>query len=360
MSSSTSSSDTDPAAWRRFFRLTVGVALAASAVIYAFIVTVDPFDMLPFSPPFTRWPIDGNARFSFPALARSDAFDSAVFGTSTSRLLRPVTLNAEFGARFANLAMNSATAYEQFRMLQLFVRHHPAPKVVMVGLDVEWCASGDSIHSFTDRPFPEWMYDEPYFRGYRESFNLDTLEKAGQAFAEETGLKPEVYGRDGYTSFVPDDRLYDRARAAVHLNEAASEINETDPVMGDPSAWRFPALNTLRDALAVVPAGTRKIVYFVPYNHVLLPKSGNIAADYAECKRRVTTLAANVPGLIVVDFMRLSLITIDDDNFWDARHYRVGIAERLARDLAAASRGEMSAEGDYALLVAGGQETARQ
>jgi hypothetical protein len=360
MSSSTSSSETDPTAWRRFFRLAIGVAVAASALIYAFIVTVDPYDMLPFSPLFARWPIDSNARFSFPALARSDAFDSAVFGTSTSRLLRPVTLNAEFGARFANLAMNSATAYEQFRMLQLFVRHHPAPKVVMVGLDVEWCATGSSLHTFTDRPFPEWMYDEPYFRGYRESFNLDTLEKAGQAFAEETGLKPEVYGHDGYTSFVPDDRLYDHARVAMHLKEAAGEINETDPVSGDPHAWLFPALDTLRNALAIVPAGTRKILYFVPYNHVLLPNSGNIAADYAECKRRVTTLAANVPGLTVVDFMRLSPITTDDDNFWDARHYRVGIAERLARDLAAASRGEISAEGDYALLVAGGQETARR
>ena len=86
-------------------------------MIYAFVVLVDPFDTLPLSPPADRVPVATNARFAFPALARSPKFDSAIFGTSTSRLLRPAVLNAAFGARFANLAMNAATAYEQSRLL---------------------------------------------------------------------------------------------------------------------------------------------------------------------------------------------------------------------------------------------------
>ena len=73
----------------------------------------------------TRAPVATNARFSFPALARSAKFDSAVFGTSTSRLLRPVMLDPEFGARFANLAMNDATAYEQARILRRVRAAHP-------------------------------------------------------------------------------------------------------------------------------------------------------------------------------------------------------------------------------------------
>ena len=35
-----------------------------------------------------------------------------------------------------------------------------------------------------------------------------------------------------------------------------------------------------------------------------------------------------------------SPITRTDDNYWDALHYRVAIADRLARDLAVAGRGE--------------------
>jgi hypothetical protein len=106
MSSSTFSSDR----WRRFFRLAIGTAALAVVIVYGFVVLVDPFDALPLSPPADRVPVASNARFAFPALARSARFDSALFGTSTSRLLRPVTLDPLFGARFANLAMNDATA----------------------------------------------------------------------------------------------------------------------------------------------------------------------------------------------------------------------------------------------------------
>jgi hypothetical protein len=94
----------------------------------------------------------------FPALARSDRFDSAVFGTSTSRLLRPVVLNAAFGARFVNLAMNAATAYEQTRLMAVFRRAHPEAHQVLVGLDLAYCRPGLPELKFTPRPFPAWMY----------------------------------------------------------------------------------------------------------------------------------------------------------------------------------------------------------
>jgi hypothetical protein len=45
-----------------------------------------------------------------------------------------------------------------------------------------------------------------------------------------------------------------------------------------------------------------------------------------------------------------SPITADDDNYWDPRHYRVGIADRIAGDLAAAAHGQDSA--DYRVLSA--------
>ncbi len=118
--------------------------MLAVAVVYAFVVLVDPFDTLPLSPPADRVPVATNARFSFPALARSERFDSAIFGTSTSRLLRPAVLNAEFGARFANLAMNAATVYEQSRLMAVFRTAHPAARMVLIGLDMRYCVTGDT------------------------------------------------------------------------------------------------------------------------------------------------------------------------------------------------------------------------
>src|SRR5271154_5411767 len=174
MSSSTSSSD-----WRRFFRLAVGVGVLVAGAIYGFVVLVDPFDTLPLSPPADRVPVATNARFAFPSLARSDRFDSAIFGSSTSRLLRPVVLNAEFGAQFANLSMNAATAYEQSRLMAVFRTAHPAARVVLVGLDISYCMPGEAEVKFTPRAFPAWMYDGSLWRGYGEMFNLYALQEAG-------------------------------------------------------------------------------------------------------------------------------------------------------------------------------------
>ena len=67
------------------------------AVLYAFVVLVDPWGSLPLDLPLDRVPVTSNQRFAYPMLARSDAFDSAMFGTSTTRLLRPAALNPAFG-----------------------------------------------------------------------------------------------------------------------------------------------------------------------------------------------------------------------------------------------------------------------
>jgi hypothetical protein len=151
MNSSTSSSD-EVDRWRGFFWRLIAAASAIGVLTYGFIVVIDPFNVLAFSPPLERVPVATNARFAHPALARNSRFDSAVFGTSTSRLLRPVVLDSLFHARFANLAMNDAQAYEQYRLLELFTRYHQTPLIVMIGLDAKWCATGKAFVKYTPRP----------------------------------------------------------------------------------------------------------------------------------------------------------------------------------------------------------------
>ncbi len=355
MPSSTSSSD--PRAWRGFFWRLLGTAAALVAGIALFVAVVDPFDTLPLSPDLDRPPIATNARFSFPALARDARFDSAVFGTSTSRLLRPDMLDPEFDARFVNLAMNAATPYEQSRMLEVFLRAHAQPKLVVIGLDDNWCLA-HTLQRYTPRPFPEWMYQPDRWLGYREMLNLYTVQQAGIQFATLLGWKPPVYGSDGYTSFVPDDRLYDPARVALHLRLAAAALPHLPP--HDSSALPFPALDLLlREDLERIPSKTRVILFFAPLNHVLRPESGGVRNDWDECKQRVTALAGARPDTVVVDFMIPSPITDDDSNYWDSAHYRIAIADRLMRDLAAANAGRPSPAGDYALLHPPGARPAQ-
>jgi hypothetical protein len=349
MSSSISSSEPgEVRLWRRFFRLAAGTAALSAGFVYAFVVLVDPFNILPLSPPLDRPPVTHNQRFSYPALARSPAFDSAILGTSTARLLRPVTLNPEFNARFVNLAMNDATAYEISRLFRVFARAHPVSKVFMLGVDVRWCVTGDTYEQLTPRAFPTWMYEDNLWRGYAEMFNLFAVQEAGRAFGELTGLRPEDMGRDGYTRFVPPDAEYDAARALTKLRESGPRVPPGER-SGDPAAWRYPTLDILRDDLALLSPGTRKVLLFVPYNHrLLLPLGSPGAAVWDECKRRVASLARAAPNSLAVDFMLPSPITNEDANYWDGLHYRAEVADRLDRDLAAAERGDAS--DDYRIL----------
>jgi hypothetical protein len=338
-------SNSDAATWRRFCRRLLVFALALGGVIYGFVVTLDPFDTLPLSPPFDRSPITTNARYAFPALARSRNFDSMILGTSTSRLLRPAQLDPLFGAHFANLAMNSATAYEQWRLGMLFIRRHPDMKVMLIGADIVWCETGDTLQKYTERPFPEWMYDPDPWKDYLHQFSLYAVEQAGIQFGVLTGLRPRRYGRDGYTDFLPDDSRYDLARARHHLYPRGVPVPMTavvPPVQmtaAQRRALRFPALPLMRDLLQGVP-GAEKIVFFVPYHVSIQPRPGSREAIiWNTCKARVAALVAATPHARLVDFMIPSPVTRADNNYWDPLHYRVRIAQWLGSSLRAATDG---------------------
>jgi hypothetical protein len=170
------------------------------------------------------------------------------------------------------------------------------------------------------------------------------------------GLKRQVYGSDGFTTFVPPDSEYDPARVVVHLRDGGT-LAPSGAADGAPAAWRFPSLERLDQDLSAFAAGTRKILFFVPYSRWLMPPADSPGmALWHECKQRAAALARRVPNALAVDFMRPSPITGVDDNYWDGMHYRIGIADRVALDLAAADRGEESA--DYALLQPAAERSA--
>ena len=304
-------------------------------MLYGFVAIVDPWDTLPLSPNLPRVPISTNARYSFPALARSQKFDSVVLGDSTARLLQPAALDPgfsarSFGARFANLAMNSATAYEQSRMLDLFLRAHPAPRVVIVAIDQAWC--NDTLQRYTPRPFPEWMYRRNLWPAYLEILTPYAVQEAANQFAVMMGWKRRRYGLDGYTSFVPPDSAYDPARRDQAFLRWPPLDHTPAPATATP---QYPSLPLLAEMLRTLPATTRKILFFSPYQVDQQGAPGSVTAwRWAGCKREVADLARKT-GAEALDFMIPSSITSDRDNYWDPVHYRQAIAARLTTALIA-------------------------
>ncbi|MCC7412905.1 MAG: hypothetical protein IT495_14925 [Gammaproteobacteria bacterium] len=328
--------------------------MSFGAACYVFILVLDPYQNVPFSPPLGRAPVDTNQRFAYPPLARRQAFDSAVLGTSTSRLLDPGHLDPMFHARFVNLAMNGATAWEQTQMGELFLRHHPQARYLLIGVDLVWCETGKDYERYTFRLFPAWMYDENRWNDLLYLFNDKALEQAVRELEYLLGRRESKYRRDGYRYFLPDEKAYDlaKARRKIYGREdfnvtTAPPVPTVEPALTR-SNWVFPTHTLMRELLAAAPAATQKVLFFVPYHEHVLRRQGKV---YAQCKGRLIDIAAAFPNTHVVDYMRPSVLTREDRNYWDALHYGSTVARAVEAGLAAAIRERRGASGYYRYLT---------
>lgn len=319
------------------------------ALIYAFILVVDPYQVVPFAPALPRAPISTNQRFSYPAIARSPAFDSAVIGTSTMRLLDPARLDAGSAARFANLAMNSATAYEQGRLLELFMRHHPKAYAVVIGNDGTWCNRRPDVPQYTFRAFPEWMFDDEPWNDLLYLFNDKALEDAVRMAEYLAGRREAKYRPDGYRDFTLDFGPRDPRAAHKRLVKARprpAERGDAAPRLEHPT-WQFPLLEQLAARINALPPNTRVVLVYPPvYDRYLQ----TMAVSMGECKARAASLLAWRPGLVTLDYMRPTPLTRSEENFWDAVHTTADVARTLEADIVAALNDEPLRSPDVTLV----------
>lgn len=336
-------SDTS-ANWSRFARDVCLAGLAIGFAVIGFIASADPYG-LRAAPGRLPGPIvDTDQRWSYPQLARGGAFDAAVFGSSTSRLLDPDALDAAFEVRFANLAMNAATPDEQLRLAGLFLAGTD-PKLLLFGLDVTWCDAAPAARSAI--AFPDWLYEPAPRFGYLRQVNLRSLEAAAKAALVRWGRGRPAIRADGFAVFTPPEATYDLARARAHIEAGAAS---SDARADAPSA-PFPALDRLDDLLSRVPANTRTILAFMPVHARAQARAGTPAADReAACKLKTARLGAR-HGALVVDFRFPSPVTTRDANYWDALHYRLPVAAHIVLSLKEAYRmGEDDPQGFYRIL----------
>ena len=348
------------AAWRRLLRWFFITLAAGFAAVAAFVMVFDPFGAGPFARSANPVLMDLNQRYMYPQVVRSGRFDSAVIGTSTVRLLNPERLDALLGGRFANLAMNSATAWEQTQLASLFLRHTPSLKALIVGIDPLWCAqdADQPGQRLTFRRFPETFYDENRWNDWPELFNLTAIEIAWRMALYRIGVMPVRYRNDGYEVFTPPENTYDLARAQGHIWEGrqdrslAPQVPPAVPTSAERASWRFPALAWLDELAAGMPKGS-KIIFVAPPTHAAnhaRPGSMGAARD-AACLAEVGTIAAKHGGLALT-FRLQSGVTMDDANYWDPLHYRLPVAEKFATAIAQAWETRADApDGFYRVLT---------
>lgn len=335
--------------WTKFLRWLLLTATGALGAVLLLVAAVDPYGNLGTGWHRDRVMLDVNQRFMYPQIARSHEFDAAIIGTSTSRLMPPAPFDAAFGARFAALAMNSATAWEQYRLADLFLEENPGARGLVIGLDVVWCDRDAQAGDTTKRGFPDWLYDDSRLDDFQYLLNMKAIEISGRYFGYLVGRETPRYGADGYGVFTPPEAEYDLERARGHIwGSGARKIVPADPPVlpdaAERAAWQFPALAWIEELFDRLPPDAARVLAFVPVHVAKQPRpASREAAVEAECKARVADIARRT-GAVLVDYRFASPLTETDENFWDPLHVRLPIAERLARDIAAMAQGGPAAE----------------
>jgi len=343
--------------WRGWTQTFALAALTLAAMLLGFIVALDPYGVRVRAGQPARPLMDLNQRFMYPQIVKSGAFDSAVIGTSTLRLLDPQILSKGLSARFANLGMNAATPWEQTQLAGLFARKVASPDTVIWGIDQTWCEADatDEARRLTPRPFPPWLYDDSAWNDWPKQLNFTTLEIALRLAAHRLGLQPQRLRGDGYEVFTPPEGTYDLARARFHLYrdhapDLAPQVPAAEVPAAERASWRFPALAWLEQGLAAFPATTRRLIVLPPVHAGAMPREGTAAWQrFAACKAEIAAIAAR-QNAVVADYAHPSALTREDSNYWDPAHYRLPIARRIEADLIALGRG-VAAPGDPALTV---------
>lgn len=322
----------------RFIRRFLVTVLVFALFIGAFLIVSDPYNTLHLSPPLERGVVAHNQRFSYPALARSPEFDSAIFGTSTTRMIDPDHINGPLGARFVNLSLNSGTWWEQREMFKLFLVHHPEPKRVAIGLDGIWCQPKDKGAKLSGRLFPPWLYDESPWNDYTQLLNFKSLEHSGNQLMYVVGLGKSRYGKNGYRTLNKSGTPYDLKKAHRKIYGQETPIVPARPI--DPpeiseearEEWPYPNVETLGHMLAKLPDQTQKLLIFVPYHqHLLGAPGGRVMIQYDECKKRVQSFKDRFKNLKIIDFMFRSDFTMNDANYWDKLHFNERAALQIER-----------------------------
>jgi hypothetical protein len=335
--------DVRAGSWRRFGILAPALAAGLIAALLLAVFLLNPFGNFPRTPLSQTFAYH-NQRYAYPSIARSGDYDSAVFGTSTSRLLPPEDLDRALGGRFAALSMDASSAWEQTQLTRLFLREVPRPRTLLLSLDPEvWCAPEADTRRVTFRLFPESFYDDDPLNDVSDLLNLELPEVLRRSLRMASGAQEPYFRPDGFGDFTQGEGAYDaeRARRMLHGDAPPQPAPAALPRADDSSIAprpqdRFPALEWLEETLALVPRETRTILVSMPVHVVAQANIGTeLAAQRTECARRILALG-RAADAFVLDMGFASPLTVEDTNYWDRVHFRLPIGRQVIGEIAAA------------------------
>jgi hypothetical protein len=323
MSSSISSSEPAPE-WGRWLIAFLGALVLGAALVFAFVIAVDPYDSGRFGILGIEGISDLNPRTANASRARDPQFDSVIVGDSTAQLLKPSELSALTGARFVQLTVPGSGPREQLAILDFFVRHHARIGAVVIAVDGAWCTRDAALPP--PHPFPFWLYGESKLGYAARLFSSRSLGRAWRRVLIGLGLR-ERSRADGYWDYEATGSRSFQPATMPHL--------EPMPPFAGVVSDVFPAVVHLKEAIGKLPADV-PVVLFVPplfYTHIARA-GGAAAADDDACKTALKSVAGSRTKVEFIDYRVDNALTRDPANFMDHVHTSAKAARQMERDIA--------------------------
>ena len=128
-------------------------------------------------------------RFRLPGLARHVPKEIIIAGTSVSKMQRPADVRAVFGKECLTLAMDGASAHEQYLIVRLALRTGRVKEVIW-DINYEFLRGDANWVSDFDGAFPAYLYDEnPINDVPNYLLSLDTAKNSAKVLASKAGLR---------------------------------------------------------------------------------------------------------------------------------------------------------------------------
>ena len=336
MSSSTSSSDTDPG-WGRSLLACLGALIGAALLALTLMVLVDPYD----SGKLGLLGIDGVdnrlTQITAASRARDPNFNAAILGNSTAQMIEPAALSRATGFRFVQLYMTGASPREQRAVLDFFLRNHKEVGALVISADPGWCVHVRPTEQGV--PFPYWLYDKSVVTYAVRLISWQAIEQAFQRLSIGLGWRQRM-NPDGFVSYEdiwPPGRFKEVGWPRDPVPAASAEMRAA-----------FPEIAALEDIVRKLPAEIPIVIVVPPTLAATVPKSGtDLALERSACDAALKNVVAGRPRSNFISYRVDNALTRDRDNFADFIHYRPKLAGAIEQGIVASLRDGEKARVDF-------------
>lgn len=337
MSSSTSSSETDPG-WGRGLLACLGTLIGAALLVLALMVLVDPYDSGKLGLLGINGVDNRLTQITAASRARNPDFNAAILGNSTAQMIEPAELSRATGLRFVQLYMTGAIPRQQLAVLDFFLRNHRDVGALVIAADPSWCAHAREKKE-GGVPFPDWLYDRSVVTYAVRLISWQAIEHAFQRISIGLGRRPRM-NPDGFVSYEdiwPPGQFREVGWPTDPAPVASAEMRAT-----------FPEIAALTSLVEKLSAHVPVVIIVPPTFAATVPKPGSeTAAERSACDAALKKVVAGRPRSNFISYRVDNELTRDRANFADFIHYRPALARKIEQGIAASLRDGESAKIDF-------------